>query len=67
MTSQIEAHNYRCFPKLAIGLDHYHALDLPILIGGMLRWQALTWSMSSAAHRATSRSCSAPDSGRKAS
>jgi predicted ATP-binding protein involved in virulence len=51
--SQIEAHNYRCFPKLAIDLDRYHVfagpngagksilLDVPVLIGDMLRRQAL--------------------------
>ena len=51
--SRIEAHNYRCFPKLAIDLDRYHVLagangagkstllDIPVLIGDMLRRQSI--------------------------
>jgi recombinational DNA repair ATPase RecF len=51
--SRIEAHNYRYFPKLAIDVDRYHVfagangagksilLDVPVLIGDMLRRQAL--------------------------
>jgi predicted ATP-binding protein involved in virulence len=53
MISRIEAQNYRCFPKLAIDLDRCHVLvgahgagkstllDVPVLIGDMLRRQAL--------------------------
>ena len=26
MITRIEAHNYRCFPKLAVDLDRYHVL-----------------------------------------
>ncbi|MGH3495228.1 MAG: AAA family ATPase, partial [Sciscionella sp.] len=48
MITRIEAHNYRCFPKLAIDLDRYHVLagangagkttllDIPVLLGDML-------------------------------
>jgi len=47
--TRIEAHNYRCFPKLAIDLDRYHVLagangagkttllDIPVFIGDMVR------------------------------
>ena len=53
MITRIEAHNYRCFPKLAIDLDRYHVLagangagkttllDVPVLIGDMLRRQRI--------------------------
>jgi predicted ATP-dependent endonuclease of OLD family len=53
MIRRIEAHNYRCFPKLAIDLNCYHAfagangagkgtlLDVPVLIGDMVPRQAL--------------------------
>jgi hypothetical protein len=51
MITRIEAHNYRCFPKLAVDLDRYHVLagangagkttllDIPVLLGDMLRHQ----------------------------
>ena len=51
MITRIEAHNYRCFPKLAIDLDRYHViagpngagkttlLDITVLIGDMIRRQ----------------------------
>lgn len=53
MISRIEAHNYRCFPNLAIDLDRYHVfagangackstlLDVPVLIGDVLRRQGI--------------------------
>lgn len=53
MISRIEARNYRCHQKLAIGLDRHHVLagvnaagkstllDGPVLIGDMPRRQAL--------------------------
>jgi hypothetical protein len=49
--TRIEAHGYRCFPKLSVDLDRYHVLagangagkttllDIPVLIGDMLRQQ----------------------------
>lgn len=49
MITRIEAHSYRCFPKLAIDLDGYHVLagangggkttllDIPVLVGDMMR------------------------------
>ena len=51
MITRIEAHNYRCFARLAVDLDRYHVLagangagkttllDIPVLIGDMLRRQ----------------------------
>jgi len=53
MISRIEAHNYCCFSKLAIDLDRCRAfagangagrstlLDVPVLIGDMLRRQSI--------------------------
>lgn len=47
MITRIEAHNYRCFPQLAIDLDRYHILagangagkttllDIPVLLGDL--------------------------------
>jgi len=47
--TRIEAHNYRCFPRLVIDLDRYHVLagangagkttllDIPVFIGELLR------------------------------
>lgn len=49
MITRIEAHGYRCFPKLAIDLGRYHVLagangagkttllDIPVFVGDMLR------------------------------
>ena len=49
MITRIEAHNYRCFPTLAIDVDRYHVLagangagkttllDIPVFIGDMIR------------------------------
>ncbi|HUZ54264.1 MAG TPA: AAA family ATPase [Streptosporangiaceae bacterium] len=49
MITRIEAHNYRCFPKLSVGLSRYHVLagangagkttflDIPVLVGDMIR------------------------------
>ena len=49
MITRIEAHNYRCFPRLVIDLDRYHVLagangagkttllDIPVFIGELLR------------------------------
>jgi predicted ATP-binding protein involved in virulence len=51
--SRIAAHNYRCFPKLAIDPDRYHVfdgaigagksllLDVSVMVGDMFRRQAL--------------------------
>jgi predicted ATPase len=51
--TRIEAHNYRCFPKLAVDLDRYHVLagangagkttllDIPVLVGDMLGRQGI--------------------------
>ncbi len=51
MITRIEAHNYRCFPRLSVGMDRYHVLagangagkttllDLPVLVGDMIRQQ----------------------------
>jgi hypothetical protein len=51
MITKIEAHNYRCFPELAIDLDRYQVLagpngagkttllDISVLIGDMIRRQ----------------------------
>ena len=53
MITRIEAHNYRCFPRLVVDLDRYHVLagpngagkttllDMPGLIGDMLRQQRI--------------------------
>lgn len=53
MITRIEAHNYRCFPRLVVDLDRYHVLagpngagkttllDMPGLIGDMLRHQRI--------------------------
>jgi hypothetical protein len=49
--TRIEAHNYRCFPRLSVGMDRYHVLagangagkttllDIPVLVGDMIRQQ----------------------------
>ena len=51
MITRIEAHNYRCFPRLSVGMDRYHVLagangagkttllDIPVLVGDMIRQQ----------------------------
>lgn len=49
MITRIEAHSYRCFPRLVVDLDRYHVLagangagkttllDIPVFIGDMIR------------------------------
>lgn len=51
MITRIEAHNYRCFPRLSVGMDRYNVLagangagkttllDMPVLVGDMIRQQ----------------------------
>ena len=51
--ARIEAHNYHCFPNLALNLDRYHVLadpngagkttllDIPVLLVDMLRNQSV--------------------------
>ncbi|MFJ6665569.1 AAA family ATPase [Streptomyces sp. NPDC091383] len=54
MITRIEAYNYRCFPKLSLGLGDYHVLagangagkttllDIPVLLGDLLRERRVT-------------------------
>lgn len=53
MITRLEAHNYRCFPRLSVDLDRYHVLagangagkttllDIPVLVGDMIKARRL--------------------------